>query len=126
MRLDGNNFNVYIDDDLTRRLCRLIDEVKPLYAQPGAYDVVLKDLYKYPPLRRDEGSPSPERNPADLAIVVIASVYARLWQIAAEYRASSVEEGGVIGNIHWIQAKLDDEENEWRASMNLPPVDSQA
>lgn len=126
MKLDGNSFNMRIDDDLTNRLCRLIEEVKPLDARAGAHAAVLGDFYKYPPLRRNEGSPASERDPADLAIVVIASVYARLWQIAAEFRRSSVEEGGVVGEIFGLQARLDDEENQWRACMNLPPVDSQA
>jgi hypothetical protein len=127
MGLDGNSFNSRIEDDLSTRLCRLIDEVNPLEVQTGAYDVVLKDLYKYPPLLRTEGQPPwPERDSSHLAIVAIASVYARLWEIASAQRRSSVDEGGVIGEIFGLQVKLDEEENEWRGSMNLPLVDSQA
>jgi hypothetical protein len=127
MLLDWRNLNNRIDDDLTLRLCRLIDEVDPLAAQPGAYDVVLKDFYKYWPLTRSEGGlpPWPERDPAHLAIMAIASVYARLWAIAAEHRRSDGEEGGNDEEISALQEKLDTEENEWRASMNLPMVDSQ-
>ena len=124
---DGNNFNSRIEGDLSARLFRLIEEIKPLDAEYGVFDAVLGTLYTYPVLITGHIQPpySP-REPWKVAVVTIAAIYARLWETAAAHRSKSVEDARDLGEFWDLQAKLDSQENEWREQLGLPKVDSQS
>lgn len=126
--MDGDNFDSRIEHDLFTRLARLLDEMTILQAGAGMYDGMLGELFRYPQLvveHHDRGLSYPMRDPWKLAVVAVASIYARLSAIAAPHRRNSAEEYGDEAEFWALQEQLDKEENRWRTELGLPSVDSQ-
>jgi hypothetical protein len=130
MSEDGNNFNSRIEGDITMRVCRLAEELRPFDAQPGQYDEVLREMLMYPPLTfvvAAGGRPQVvSREPWQLAILAISNIHKRLWEIARPHWRESVGHAGELGEIWELQAKMDVDENHWREMLRLPLVDSQS
>ena len=117
MSWDGQNFNAIIDGELADRFYRLLDEMKPLETGNGAYRDLHFDLLKTATMNRE---------PWQVATAIAAGIYGRLRDVAQRYRRTSVHERADYPDLFEVRRKLDEEENEWRASLNLPPVDSEA
>jgi hypothetical protein len=60
-----------------------------------------------------------------LAVITLATIYARLFEVAAPYRRGSASDGGTVGEIFGLRQELDEVENDSRANLGLAPVDSQ-
>ena len=119
MSFDGNNFNGLVEDTLKERMYRLLRDADPLSiadATLSLYIRALEQLLRYPPLRAHLAVPW------HVVVVTLAAVRERLAEVARPYRRESVDERGDYPEFFELQEKLDDEENEWRASLNLLPV----
>jgi hypothetical protein len=123
MSFDGENFNQLIERTLRDRMYRLLRDAEPWKIDGETfsyYQRTHKDLFGYPPSMQDNA------NPWQVVIVVLVGIRDRLVDIARPHRRASVEERGDYPEFFDIEQKLDDEENDWRAAINLLPVHSES
>ncbi|HEV7240460.1 MAG TPA: hypothetical protein VGQ36_14570 [Thermoanaerobaculia bacterium] len=118
MTWDAQNFNTNVEGELADRLHRLIEEITPL-AQGHDFEAIHRDLFKTP------ASPSFAPRPAEqIAAAVAAGIYGRLREVARARRPEPDQRSN-HADLFELRAVLDEEENEWRASLGLPPVSSE-
>jgi hypothetical protein len=123
MSFDGQNFNAMIDASLKDRMFRLLRDAEPekmSYESLQSYSTTFEQLFTYPP------TPTEAANGWHVVIVTLVGIHDRLVEAAREHRRGDIGQRGDYQEFFEMEAKLDEEENSWRAALGLPPIKSTA
>lgn len=120
MTYDADSFNKMIERTLRNRMFRLLrDAGREVLEGPtiSFYESTFRDLFGV------VVSPLETANPLHLSTVTLVGIHDRLVDIARGHRLLG-DQRGDIQQFAALETELDDEENGWRAAINLLPVTS--